>query len=329
MGTGSRRACSIVLGAVTVAAALGTAPGSFERAWAHAVVSRAHRSAGTGPTPARSRKGPSLAERVMHGVRPGVTLDGRPVALRTAPEIRATLRAWARTRNRPAVNATVNHETGTLVPDRDGIRLDVQATERALFAARPYTTVRTVWVPVRARFRSEDIARLTETIGTYTTWIDGTLERRQNIILSSRRINNTLLYPGQVFSFVATVGSLSRKKGYRSAPTIQDGEMRPGLGGGLCQVSSTLYNAVRRARLGIVERHHHALPVHYVPPGLDATVVVPLDPPIPGVPVLDFRFRNTRTDPVIVHEAVNGWKVTAWIQSTGPDTLATRARHRA
>lgn len=270
-----------------------------------------------------------MLERVFHGIRPGVTLDGRQVGFRTTPEIHALLDAWARKGNRAALNATIDHKSGDLVPERDGIRLDVGATEQALFAARPYQAVRSVWVRVPARFRSADIARLTETVGTYTTWIDGTLDRRHNIILSSRRINNTVVYPGQAFSFIATVGSISPRQGYRSAPTIQDGEMRPGLGGGLCQVSSTLYNAVRRAGLKVLERHHHALPVHYVPPGQDATVVVPLDPPIPGVPLLDFRFRNTRTAPVILHEAVTGWKVTAWIQSTEKGMPATGLGHRA
>lgn len=272
---------------------------------------------------------PSLFHRVARGVRPGVTLDGTPVGLRTAQEIHALLVARAQAGDRRAVNATIDHATGGVVRERDGIRLDVAATERALLRARPYHPVTTIWHKVPARYRYEDIARLTETIGTYTTWIDGTMDRRQNIVLSSQRVNNTVLYPGQTFSFVGTVGAISRKRGYRSAPTIQDGEMRPGLGGGLCQVSSTLYNAARRAGLRITERHHHALAVHYVPPGMDATVVVPLDPPIPGVPILDFRFQNRRSTPVVVHEVVNGWKLVAWIQSTGPRTLSTRPHVRA
>ena len=271
---------------------------------------------------------PSFLDRVVHGVRPGVTLDGRPMGLKTEREVQEILRAMAQQGDRGPVDAGLDHATGAVTSEHAGIRLDRAATEKALFAARPYTAVRSVWVPVPARWRYEDIARLTETIGTYTTWIDGTMERRQNIILSSRRVNNTLVYPGQIFSFVATVGTISRAQGYRNAPTIQDGEMRPGLGGGICQVSSTLYNAVRRAGLRIVERHHHALPVHYVPRGMDATVVVPVDPPIPGVPTLDFRFQNTRPSPVVLHEVVNGWKVTAWVQSTGPRTLAALPQHR-
>lgn len=127
-----------------------------------------------------------------------------------------------------------------------------------------------------------------------------------------------------MFSFVGTVGIISNKRGYKSAPTIQDGEMRPGLGGGICQVSSTLYNAVHRAGLKLVERHHHALAVHYVPPGRDATVVMPSDPPSPGVPTLDFRFRNALSHPVALQAVVHGWKLTIWIQGPGPVTPATK-----
>jgi vancomycin resistance protein YoaR len=272
-----------------------------------------------------SRAAPSLPARLFRGVRPGVTLDGHPVGLRTREEVRALLDAWARAGNRPPVNATLDRVTGAVVPERDGRRLDVRATEERVFRARPYERVHSVWRVWRARWRAQDMARLTETLGTYTTWIDGTEARRHNIVLASRRINHTVVYPGEVFSFVATVGPISRRLGYRAAPTIQDGEMRPGLGGGICQVSTTLYNAARRAGLKIVERHHHALPVHYVPKGMDATVVVPLDPPIPGVPVLDLRFQNPYPTPVVLHEVVNGWKVTAWVQGLSQGGTVPRA----
>ena len=315
---GRRLARSITAPAL-LALTLSIVPGPFAAAMARSAPSSAQQGAGE-PS--------SLLKRLLYGVRPGVTLDGKPVGLKTAHEVHALLVARARKGDRLAVNATVDHATGRILPERDGIRLDVAATEDAVRRARPYAAVRSRWVPVRARWRYEDIARLTETIGSYTTWIDGTTDRRWNIVLSSRRIDRTVLYPGDSFSFVATVGTLSRRLGYRLAPTIQDGEMRPGLGGGLCQVSSTLYNAARRAGLRILERHHHALPVHYVPRGMDATVVVPVDPPIPGMPILDLRFQNTRPTPVILHEVVNGWKLTAWVEATGARTLSTRPQSR-
>ena len=262
--------------------------------------------------------------RVLHGVRPGVRLDGAPVGGRTEAELRAMLRAVARKGDRAPVDATLDAKTGTVVADKEGIRLDIDATVREAMGARPYASVRSVWRPVRARWRYGDIVRLTDTVGTYTTWISGSLERRRNIVLAAGRIDNRVIYPGQVFSFVDTVGTISLKKGFKMAPTIQDGEMRPGLGGGICQVSSTLYNAAKRAGMRMVERHHHALPVHYVPVGADATVVLPTDPPMPGVPILDFRFRNDLGHPVALQAVVHGWKLTIWMQGPGPDTPSTR-----
>lgn len=276
------------------------------------------------PAAQPGQRGTPWLHRLIHGARFGVRLDGRPVGGRTETELRSLLVDIARRGDRPARDATLDHATGTVVSDRAGIRLDAPATLRATLAARPYGHVRTIWRPVQPRWRYEDIARLTNTIGTYTTWISGSVERRRNIVLSSRAIDNRVVYPGQVFSFVGTVGRISKKLGYKAAPTIQDGEMRPGLGGGICQVSSTLYNAVRRAGLAIVERHHHALAVHYVPAGRDATVVMPSDPPSPGVPILDLRFRNALDHPVALQAVVHGWKLTVWVQGPGPVTPSTR-----
>lgn len=283
--------------------------------------------AATVPPHAHAKMGTHVPwlHRIAHGVRPGVRLDGAGVGGRTEAELRAMLQAMAQERDRAPVDATIDHATGEVVADKAGIRLDIRATVRETLGARPYAEVHTVWQPVPARFRYQDIARLTDSVGTYTTWISGSLERRRNIILAAQKIDNRVIYPGQVFSFIDTVGTISLKRGFQMAPTIQDGEMRPGLGGGICQVSSTLYNAARRSGMRMVERHHHALPVHYVPVGADATVVMPTDPPIEGVPILDFRFRNALKHPVALQAVVHGWKLTIWMQGPGPDTPSTRA----
>lgn len=92
-----------------------------------------------------------------------------------------------------------------------------------------------------------------------------------------------VLKPGEEFSFNQTVGPRTVEKGYQMAMIIEGDQFVPGLGGGVCQVSSTLYNAVRKANLRVIERAHHSLSVTYVPPGQDATV---------AYPVLDFKFKN-------------------------------------
>jgi len=295
------------LAAVAVALALAATPTPAHRVMSHGL---AH------PAPAGS------VTRLFRGVRPYVRLDGLPAGGLLPAEVDILLDQLARAQDRAPIDASLDRAHGTVVPDRDGLAIDRRATRTALLAAAPFANVATVRRPVHARWRTSDLARLTATLGTYTTWIDGSLERRGNIALASRLVRRRLVLPGQVFSFVAAIGPGTRAQGYQLAPTIQDGQMVPGLAGGVCQLSSTLYNAVRAAGLNVVERHHHALPVHYVPSGRDATVVLPGEHPPAWLAHLDFRFRNTRPRPVYVDAWVRGWSVTARIVGDPADRPA-------
>ncbi|MCL6561291.1 MAG: VanW family protein [Firmicutes bacterium] len=121
-------------------------------------------------------------------------------------------------------------------------------------------------------------------LGGFTTTFDPTKTNRvYNITVAAGALNGLLVRPGEVISFNKIVGPRSSEAGYKTAPTIINNEFVDALGGGVCQVSTTLYNAVLLAGLEIVERHNHSLPVAYVPAGRDATVVYG------GA---DFRFKN-------------------------------------
>lgn len=127
-------------------------------------------------------------------------------------------------------------------------------------------------------------------ISSYTTYFAGNqINRSKNIEISSNLINEKIIMPGEVFSFNNTVGDVTPDKGYVNAATFQGGKIVDGLGGGICQVSSTLYNTVLLANLEIIERYSHSLPVSYVLPGRDATIYVG---------ALDFKFKNNRTYPI-------------------------------
>ena len=138
----------------------------------------------------------------------------------------------------------------------------------------------------------EDIKQINGVLGAKETDIGGTSNRHSNVALAASRINGTVLRPGETFSYNKTVGPRSVECGFKEAPEIVKGVLKPGVGGGVCQVSSTLFNAVLRSNLKIVDRSHHAFPVHYVSPGLDATVV---DGDI------DFRFQNDTASPVYIY----------------------------
>ncbi|MGC7871098.1 cell wall-binding repeat-containing protein [Desulfosporosinus sp. SYSU MS00001] len=133
-------------------------------------------------------------------------------------------------------------------------------------------------------------------IAQYTTYFDpGLANRTENIRLAAKALDGKLLAPGERFSFNKSVGERTTEAGYKEALIIEGDSFTPGLGGGVCQVSSTLYNAVILAGLEIIERHRHTLPISYVPPGQDATV---------AYPELDFKFENNTAASILIRSFV-------------------------
>jgi vancomycin resistance protein YoaR len=111
-------------------------------------------------------------------------------------------------------------------------------------------------------------------LGSYTTWFDASLtERTENVRIAAKALDGALIPPGETISFNDIVGQRTGEKGYLEAYIIENGVFVPGLGGGICQVSSTLYNAGLLANLKVEERANHDLAIAYVPLGRDATVV--------------------------------------------------------
>jgi len=111
-----------------------------------------------------------------------------------------------------------------------------------------------------------------DVIGTYTTLYDAEIPRAINVTLAASRINGVVIAPGESFSFSQTVLPRTAKNGYVVASVISGGKFVPGIGGGICQVSSTLYAAMVDAQLPATERHPHSLKVNYIPEELNATI---------------------------------------------------------
>lgn len=131
-------------------------------------------------------------------------------------------------------------------------------------------------------------------LGSHTTYYDPTESRATNVELAASRINGMVLKPGQKFSYSDSVGNRTRENGYVEGPMFVGGKEVPGVGGGICQVSTNLYAAMLFAGIQPTEHHYHGLPVDYAPVGLDATI---------AKGVYDLRFKNT-FDFDIVIEAV-------------------------
>lgn len=149
-------------------------------------------------------------------------------------------------------------------------------------------------------------------VSTFSTSLAGhdASGRVQNIELASQKINGMVLLPGETFSFNDTTGdSNDPKAGWQLATVIVGKEFTNGYGGGICQVSSTLYNSVLMAGLQVKERYTHSLPVGYVPEGHDATV---------SYPELDFRFVNSYDVPVRIGAQIEGGNVVCKIYKLPP-----------
>lgn len=144
-----------------------------------------------------------------------------------------------------------------------------------------------------SNYHVKDVPNLEDVvIASYTTYFNiSDVNRNKNIELSAKAINNVIVGSGDYFSFNDMVGPREELNGYQPAPEIINKKLVMGIGGGVCQTSSTLFNVVDQLSVKYIERHHHSLDVGYVPKGRDATV---------SYDALDFRFQNTQDGPFLL-----------------------------
>ncbi|MGE5572511.1 MAG: VanW family protein [Bacteroidota bacterium] len=196
-----------------------------------------------------------------------------------------------------------------------GRRLDASGLGAAIREALVRRTGRTVHLtvePVLPQVTTEQVEAMgiRKCIAAYTTkFSPGNAARVHNIRAAAQAINGVLVAPDEVFSFNAVVGPRSKEAGYLDAPVIVEDELVPGVGGGICQVSSTLYNAVLLAGLDVVARANHSVAPTYVPVGRDATV---------AYDYIDFRFRNDGPGHVMMASHLGKDSVTIKIYGDAP-----------
>jgi vancomycin resistance protein YoaR len=167
-----------------------------------------------------------------------------------------------------------------VVAAEPGLALDsFKSAGRVLAAAeRPRNRVARLALVVEQPKRSTAAAQamgITGTVGAYETFYGGVPNRIHNVQLVAHLVDHKLIAPGETFSFNATTGERSAAKGFLEAPVIVNGELQTGLGGGVCQVSTTVFNAAYEAGLPITARTNHALYISHYPLGRDATVDYP------------------------------------------------------
>jgi vancomycin resistance protein YoaR len=177
-----------------------------------------------------------------------------------------------------------------VIPDQTGYVLDVPRSAKALLRAALVTqpTLRSANLLIEKQEAERTTAdakamNIRGLVAGYQTFYGGEANRIHNVQLVAHLVDKHLIAPGETFSFNGATGERSADKGFLEAPVIINGELQTGLGGGVCQVSTTVFNAAYEAGLPIVARTNHALYISHYPQGRDATV---------NYPDVDLKFRN-------------------------------------
>lgn len=206
-------------------------------------------------------------------------------------------------------NATININGSSIsVKDgKDGKTIDMDVLDQKLKEAINgdiySTNVATVDLETtKPKVTAEDLSRIKGVMGSFSSnYGTSAAGRSTNIEIATKAINGTVVMPGEIFSFNDVVGDRSAARGYQEAGTYVGNKVEPGIGGGICQVSTTIYRAAMRANLRSVERTNHSMSVGYAKPGLDATV---------AYGYLDYKFKNNYDFPIYIQGTTAGKIIT-------------------
>ena len=207
---------------------------------------------------------------------------------------------------RDPVNATVSIGSSINVKNgTEGVKINRSEFKKLLYDSivpNKDVTVEVPIVSVSPNITSEKLNKIDGIIGSYSTNFSPNIAgRNENIRLAAQYMNDYLLMPGEIFSYNKVTKLKTVSNGYKNATVIVNGEIEEGLGGGVCQVSSTLYNSVLYSGLEIVQRRPHSIPSNYVNYGRDAVV---------SDNAIDFKFKNNYDFPIYLKTYVGSSNVT-------------------
>lgn len=193
--------------------------------------------------------------------------------------------------NISVINGVIN-----ITPEVNGIKLEKDKLRKTVLEkingdiSKEYVKIDAPVEVTKPEITSEKLSKINGRISYFSTSFAGSAANRiSNIELAAKAINGTLLMPGESFSFNETVGERTKERGYKEAGVIVGDKLESGLGGGICQVSSTLYAALLHTEIKAFGRINHTLPLGYISKGLDATV---------DWGNIDFKFKNTLEVPI-------------------------------
>lgn len=203
----------------------------------------------------------------------------------------------------------VENQRLEIIPEKIGVTMN-QTEAEAIIRKSTGDTIRIPVVTTQPSLTASQLraSLFCDRLGTYSSRYNaGDTNRSYNIALACKNINEVVLAPGDVFSYNDTVGPRTAARGFRPAHVYVGNKVEDGIGGGICQVSSTLYNTVVLSDLKIVTRTNHSLPVSYVPMGRDATV---------SYGSIDFKFENNTSAPIKIAATASGGQTTISVYGT-------------
>ncbi len=209
---------------------------------------------------------------------------------------------------------------GKVVDGDVGVSLDPQAAAFVLDAAQPGERVQLPAETIYPTLTAEELEAVLfrDVLSTTTTNVSGSSARKGNVKLAGQAVNGTVLNDGDIFDYNKVVGKRTRERGFGEAATYVNGETVNTVGGGICQVSSTIYLATLLANLEIVERYNHRFYPGYITLGMDATVSW-------GGP--EFRFKNNTGYPIRIDVSYANSKLTVSVVGTKTDDTYVKMTH--
>lgn len=195
-------------------------------------------------------------------------------------------------------DAYISKDPFEVHPEVDGVDFDVEEAKTILAEEGKDEYV----IPLKITKAKITLSQIgdeafPDRLSTFTTKYDASnADRTTNLRIACQKINGKVILPGETFSYNKTLGKRTAEAGYRNGKIYENGQVVDGIGGGICQISSTLYNTVLMANLEIVERRNHQFVTSYLPAGRDATVVYG---------ATDFKFKNTRKYPVRLQASIS------------------------
>ncbi|HZK23759.1 MAG TPA: VanW family protein, partial [Oscillospiraceae bacterium] len=236
--------------------------------------------------------------RLFYGVKAGVVLEEIPMERLLEKEVREKVRQMAGAIDQAPQNARFEQSTMEVTPEVVGIKVDIETTVAAVMQAAAEEKVALVVIRLEPEVTAAVFRSINTKIASYHTSGGGSAGRTDNLYMAAKYMHGTVLAPGDIFSFNHVTGPRTFERGYSMAPVV--GGL--GIGGGVCQVATTVYNVALIAEMEIVERHPHSIRVGYVPPGKDATVTN----------YIDFKFRNSTDKFVQIRSGAGGGSV--WVE---------------